>query len=73
MNPAHLQQLRDRLETDVDLPPAARARMLALVIQTEPEDVTVTWPAALAELEAAHPELTAFLNRTAAALGNMGL
>ncbi|MDZ4404694.1 DUF4404 family protein [Prosthecobacter sp.] len=73
MNPELLQHLRTRLESDVDLPPSARARLLALVTQAEPENTSTTWPAALAELEAAHPEVTAFLNRTAVVLGNMGL
>lgn len=73
MNREHLQHLKDQLESDVDLPPAARARLLALVTQMEPEVNPTTWPAALAELEAAHPEITAFLNRTAVVLGKMGL
>lgn len=73
MNREHLQHLKNQLESDVDLPPEARARLLALVTQKEAEVSPTTWPVALAELEAAHPELTAFLNRTAVVLGNMGI
>lgn len=67
------EHLKNQLESDIDLPPEARSRLLALVTQEKPEVSPTTWPVALAELEPAHPEITAFLNRTAVVLGNMGI
>ncbi len=77
-----LQQIRSLVEDADDLTPAAKARLLALVAQAEQEAATdasaphsslATIQSAVVELEAAHPETTAFMNRMAATLSNMGI
>ncbi|MFN0080244.1 MAG: DUF4404 family protein [Prosthecobacter sp.] len=77
-----LQQVRVLVEEADDLTPAAKARLLELVAQAEQEAATGvnaphtslgTFQSAVAELEASHPEATAFMNRVAVTLGNMGI
>lgn len=84
MTREHLQHLKTQVENDSHLPAEARASLLALITQAEQDSTDDAPPstpdvsntplqAALTELEAAHPEITSFLNRTAVALGNMGI
>jgi hypothetical protein len=78
MSKTQLQQLRTMAENAGDLPPTARTRLLDLVAQAEqapatPNAAVVTLHSVVTEFEAAHPEATAFLNRVATSLGNMGL
>lgn len=65
-----------------DLPEEARAELLTLVANAqaeaaaeadEPTDYMGKMMSSVEELEASHPEATAFMNRVATALGNMGI
>lgn len=82
MNKDQLQQLKTMVEDAGDLPAAAKAKLLQLVEQTEetaeapttaPEDAMNSWTSAVQEMEASHPEATAFMNRVATTLANMGI
>jgi Domain of unknown function (DUF4404) len=81
MNDDQLQQLRTLVTDSSDLPESAKSRLLDLVTQAEqqnadastPNTAAAEFPSAITELEAAHPEATAFLNRIAVTLGNMGI
>lgn len=62
-----------------DLPESAKAKLLELVTQAEEAATTTTtgsaesWGLAVEEMEASHPEATAFMNRVATSLANMGI
>lgn len=81
MNDDQFQQLRTLVAASSDLPESAKSRLLNLVNQAEqqsadastPNTAAAELPSALIELEAAHPEATAFFNRIAVTLGNMGI
>ena len=77
-----LQALREQVTAADDLPPMVQGRLLALIAQAEqntpadadtPKTSPGTLSSTMTELEAAHPEATAFLNRFAITLGNMGI
>ncbi len=74
-----LQQLRTMVQDAGDLPESAKAKLLELVAQAE-ENATAetpagaeTWSSTVEEMEASHPEATAFMNRVAISLANMGI
>lgn len=81
MTQDQLQELRTLVSQSHDLPETAKERLLGLVAQAEtesaddstPNNAIAEMPTTLTELEAAHPEATAFLNRLATTLGNMGI
>lgn len=62
-----------------DLPESAKAKLLELVAQAEAEASKATsgsaesWSSTVEEMEASHPEATAFMNRVATSLANMGI
>ena len=65
-----------------DLPESAKETLLELVKQAEekvanttetPLDPKETWSSTVEEMEASHPEATAFMNRVATSLANMGI
>lgn len=81
MTQDQLQELRTLVTDSHDLPETAKTRLLELVAQAEqehadesaPNNAMAEMPSTLTELEASHPEATAFLNRIATTLGNMGI
>ncbi len=82
MNTEQLQQLRTMVQDAGELPEAAREELLKRVATTqqeaaeeasEPEDYMGRLMHSVEELEASHPEATAFMNRVATTLGNMGI
>ncbi len=88
MNTEQLQQLKAMVEDASDLPEAAKIKLLELLAQAqaqaqaqtdadtateEPEGTHGQWLSSVAELEAAHPEATGFMNRLATTLANMGI
>ena len=59
-----------------DLPESAKAKLLELVAQAEAKvttDSAESWSSTVEEMEASHPEATAFMNRVATSLANMGI
>lgn len=82
MNTQQLRQLKTMVEDAGDLPEAAKIKLLQLVTEAEQSAATETdgakntmnqWVSSVEELEAAHPEATAFMNRVATTLANMGI
>ncbi|MBE7496113.1 MAG: DUF4404 family protein [Verrucomicrobiaceae bacterium] len=82
MDREYLQKLQTLVQNDDHLPADAKNALLELVTQAQESapspvegeaDTPSPLKSAVEELEAAHPEITAFLNRTAVALGNMGI
>ena len=80
MNTEQLEQLKTLVADAGDLPEAAKTKLLELLAQTEAEAPTAEpgqaqgqWLSSVAELEAAHPEATGFMNRLATTLANMGI
>ena len=82
MNAEKLQELKAMVEGAGELPEAARAELLALVAKAqeeaatesgEPTDYMGKLVSSVEEMEASHPDATAFMNQVATALGNMGI
>ncbi len=82
MNAEKLQELKSMVEGAGNLPEEARAELLTLVAKAqeeaaaesgEPTDYMSKLMSSVVEMEASHPDATAFINKVATALGNMGI
>ncbi|MEQ1750465.1 MAG: DUF4404 family protein [Prosthecobacter sp.] len=82
MSEEQLQQLRGMVEGADELSETARAELIkrvanaqeeAAVAESVPHDYMSRLMSSVEELEASHPDATAFMNRVAHALGNMGI
>ena len=82
MNAEKLQELKSMVEGAGNLPEEARAELLKLVAKAqeeaadesgEPTDYVSKLMSSVVEMEASHPDATAFINKVATALGNMGI
>jgi hypothetical protein len=83
MSPEQFQQLKSMVAESEDLSEEAKAKLLQLVAEAEedeaapeggePADPMDKLVASVEQIEASHPDATAFMNRVATTLANMGI